>query len=136
MTADILEPATAAKSLLQLDPRDDVAVALRAIERGERLDAGDMIIEARQAIPYGHKIALRPLARGDEVRKFGWPIGAARGDIAAGDHVHDHNLSTLLSGVEGYRYEPVGEEPLGPPSHARFAGYRRADGRVGTRNEI
>src|SRR6185437_12342493 len=69
------------------------------------------------------------------VRKFGWPIGRVTLRISAGAHVHSHNLSTLLEGEERYEYEPL-SVPVLPSIDATFMGYRRADGRVGTRNEI
>jgi altronate hydrolase len=113
---DALEtPAT-----LRLSPDDDVAVALRAVD----------------GVPQGHKLALRDLAAGEIVRKYGWPIGRTTAPVAAGAHVHSHNLETLLTGVEGYRYEPTPASPLPLDAVARFDGYRRPDGRVGTRNEI
>jgi len=121
--------------LLVLHWLDDVAVALRPIERGECLSLPDGEVLATDAIPHGHKIALRDIASGDEVRKFGWPIGRATKAIGAGAHVHTHNVQTLLGGVEGYRFEPVAHQPL-PTADVSFLGYRRADGRVGTRNEI
>src|SRR6185312_11900621 len=68
--------------------------------------------------------------------KYGWPIGHATADIAAGEHVHSHNLATSLQGLETYAYAPVAPEPLPAPTLATFQGYRRANGRVGTRNEI
>jgi altronate hydrolase len=111
-------------------------VALRALEAGERLEVGGRSIEVREAVENGHKVALRDMAAGATVRKFGWPIGALTAPVRAGEPVHTHNLRTLLSGVEGYRYEPVrAEAPTGAEAPA-FLGYRRADGRVGTRNEI
>lgn len=134
--ADLLDRTTGKKMVLQLDPRDDVAVALRPIEPGESIEIDGRTVAARHAIPHGHKVAIRDLCAGDKVHKFGWPIGALKSDVRAGDHVHDHNLETLLRGVEGYSYEPLAEEPIFPPRQARFHGYRRADGRVGTRNEI
>jgi altronate hydrolase len=134
--AELLERSAGIGTLLRLDPRDDVAVALRPIEKGERLEIDGRALQARQAIPRGHKVAIRALSHGDQVRKFGWPIGAMKSDAEAGDHIHEHNLATLLSGVEGYSYEPIAAEPLGSPSPLRFDGYRRADGRVATRNEI
>jgi altronate hydrolase len=134
--ADLIERSAETRSLLRLDGRDDVAVALRPIAKGERLQIGSDWIEAQEAIPYGHKIAIRARSRGEKVRKFGWPIGAMKADVQPGEHVHDHNVATLLSGVEGYSYEPLAEEPLDSPSTLHFDGYRRADGRVGTRNEI
>jgi altronate hydrolase len=114
---------------------DDVAVALRPIDRGERIEVGGQEIAAAEAIPHGHKIALRDLPPGAEVRKFGWPIGRTKAAVSAGAHVHTHNVETLLSGVEGYRYQPVKGAALEAPA-GTFTGYRRADGRVGTRNEI
>src|SRR5206468_1160461 len=69
-------------------------------------------------------------------RKFGCPIGELTAAAGAGGHVHTHNLKTLLSGVEGYSYAPAATEPLGIAETQSFGGYRREDGRVGTRNEI
>jgi altronate hydrolase len=87
-------------------------------------------------IPAGHKVALRAIAKGEPVRKYGWPIGHATADIAAGEHVHSHNLATGLSGLEDYAYAPTPAEALPLPEGATFQGYRRRNGRVGTRNEI
>ena len=120
-------------SALTIDPRDDVAVALAPISAGDPVAAN---ITAAADIPPGHKVALRAIAKGDPVRKYGWPIGHALADIAPGDHVHSHNLATSLSGLEDYEYAPAAPEPMAPPTAATFMGYRRANGRVGTRNEI
>ena len=128
-------PPFQAAPLLRLHGRDDVAVALRPIAAGETLTADGERVVALEAISEGHKIAVRPIAAGMEVHKFGWPIGRAIASIPAGAHVHVHNVATGLKGVEGYAYAPVEGDPL-PSSAATFHGYRRADGRVGTRNEI
>lgn len=112
-----------------------MAVALRPIGQGERIEVGVYQIAAAEAIPFGHKIALRDLPAGAEVRKFGWPIGRTKVAVAVGAHVHTHNVETLLSGVEGYRYQPVKGAALAAAAGS-FMGYRRADGRVGTRNEV
>jgi len=114
------EPVPIASAALQLHPEDDVAVAL----------------DAREGVPAGHKIALRDLEAGASVRKYGAVIGRSTRPIAAGEHVHAHNLETLLTGVESYRFAPESAAPLPFDPVTRFAGYRRADGRVGTRNEI
>lgn len=124
----------------RIHPDDDVAVALRALDAGERVDVGGAIIEVRNAIPRGHKLALRAIRGGHEVRKYGWPIGRATADIPAGCHVHSHNLATQLSGPDDYGQPPplrkaelrAGTAGAGPT----FQGYRRRDGRVATRNEI
>jgi altronate hydrolase len=121
-----------ARGLLTIDPRDDVAVALSGLAAGDPVADG---VTARADIPAGHKVALRRIAAGAQVRKYGWPIGHATADIAPGDHVHSHNLATSLSGLEAYAYAPAAAEPL-PRLEATFQGYRRANGRVGTRNEI
>jgi altronate hydrolase len=87
-------------------------------------------------IATGHKIALTPIAAGDDVRRYGWPIGRATQAIAAGSHVHSHNLVTKLSGEEPYRYDPT---PMVAPAIGQahgFRGYVRGDGSVGTRNQI
>jgi altronate hydrolase len=130
------ETAAEARPLLRLDPRDDVAAALRPLEAGEVVEVDGLSIEVREAIPHGHKVALRDLDAGAEVRKYGWPIGAATTPVRAGEHVHSHNLRTLLEGVEGYSWQPRRAEPLAAGPERTFLGYRRADGRVGTRNEI
>ena len=79
-----------------LDARDDVATALRPIAAGDevvvRSAAGETRLVAREAIPLCHKIALRNLANGALVRKYGQTIGEATGPIPAGAHVHVHNL--------------------------------------------
>lgn len=134
--AELLEAAAAGRALLQLDPSDDVAVALTALAAGARAEADGRSIELRDDIPNGHKVALRDMAEGETVRKHGWPIGILTAGVAAGSHVHSHNLSTLLSGVEGYAYRRLAGEPLRCEAQPGFLGYRRADGRVGTRNEI
>jgi altronate hydrolase len=135
MQAEALDPA-AVRTVLHLDPRDDVAVAMRALEPGAIIEVEGRFVEVREPIPNGHKLALRDLEAGAKVIKFGWPIGVLRTAVRAGEHVHDHNVSTLLSGVESYSYEPMPEEALPASGNFRFHGYRRPDGRVGTRNEI
>ncbi|HEX8580630.1 MAG TPA: altronate dehydratase family protein [Allosphingosinicella sp.] len=134
--ATLLEAAAEARALLRLDPRDDVASALRPLVAGEAVELDGRLLTVREDVPYGHKIALRDIDAGAEVRKFGWPIGATTKGVRVGEHVHSHNLATLLSGVEGYSYQPWRPERQAPGPERRFLGYSRADGRVGTRNEI
>ena len=83
----------------------------------------------------GHKIALNDIKKGENIIKYGYPIGHATEDIKKDDHVHTHNIKTNLSGVLEYKYEPQRNEI--PKTEKRtFMGYRRADGKVGIRNEI
>jgi altronate hydrolase len=125
----------ASKNSLIVNTRDTVAVALRDIQAGERIEAC-VNLRARTPIAEGHKAALRPLGPGDAVIKFGAPIGRATAAIAAGDHVHTHNLASALATREAYTFE---RHAVAPPDRAEpiaFEGYCRPDGRVGTRNEI
>ena len=112
-----------------------MAVALRPLEPGTRVDVGGETILLTDAIPQSHKFAIRDIQIGEPVRRYGWPIGAATAAVRRGEHVHTHNVETLLRGEEKYQYEALPPAAL-PSSTATFLGYRRADGRVGTRNEI
>ncbi|MES2988886.1 MAG: altronate dehydratase family protein [Pseudomonadota bacterium] len=118
-------------ALFQIDPRDSVATALRDMAAGEA--ALGVILTTD--VPKGHKVAVTPVAAGDAVLKFGFPIGRATQAIAPGEHVHIHNVKTALEGSGTYRYAPR-HETRAPFEGPGFMGYRRADGRVGTRNEI
>jgi hypothetical protein len=90
---------TAGWDALVLHPDDDVAVALRDLGAGTpaRIRRGDAVLDLRPAEPIalGHKLALRAIAPGETLRKYGAAIGAATRPIAAGAHVHVHNLVSL-----------------------------------------
>ena len=81
-----------------LDPADDVAVLVAAVEAGALVKVGGangpMFLTVRQTLPMGHKIALRALPAGSPVRKYGEVIGRLTEPVAAGDHVHIHNLAS------------------------------------------
>lgn len=118
--------------VLILHPADDVAIALDDITVGDRPDGLDLV--ARTGIAAGHKIARRAVAAGDVVRRYGQVIGRASVAIAAGDHVHTHNLAMTDDG----RAAEVGVDarPPKPTTGATFQGIVRPDRRVGTRNYI
>lgn len=116
---------------IRIHPEDTVAVALHAIPAGTEW-AG---VSARAEIPQGHKMALVPLVCGEHIVKYGLPIGHATTDIAPGDWVHTHNMSTNLSGETEYTYRPSLHFPESVQPEP-FLGYRRSDGKVGIRNEI
>jgi len=123
-------------SLFRVDPRDSVATALHDLAAGTIAAVGDLEVAVTGPVGRGHKIALRAIAAGDPVLKFGFPIGRATADIAAGEHVHTHNVATALAASGAYLWHPSGDAPATTAAARGFAGYRRADGRVGTRNEI
>jgi altronate hydrolase len=103
------------------------------------VSVGSEEIVLRDNVPRGHKFALRTIPQGREVRKYGWPIGVATSEIAAGHWVHTHNLASALSGLVPDRAAVSPPAPVNPRRGSipdTFLGYRRAGGRVGTRNEI
>src|SRR5687767_2779882 len=115
---------------LRIHPDDNVAVALDDLPAGGEL--GD-------AIPRGHKVALAAISAGSSVIKYGHPIGRASRDIAPGDHVHAHNLASMLDGDAANAPAIATDRRRAgnvPPARRTFDGYRRPDGRVGVRNEI
>lgn len=125
--------AASTARVLRLAPDDHVGIALEGLEAGTSL-APAFPVTVRTAVPAGHKVALVDIAEGERVRRLGQPIGVAAASIAAGDHVHEHNLAypgTLASRAVATR-DPL---PLANDI-ATFEGYRRADGRAATRNYI
>ncbi|WP_447925773.1 UxaA family hydrolase [Georgenia muralis] len=125
-----------AEATILLRPDDDVAIATRDLLAGtvlEREGAEPLVVAA--TVPRAHKLAVRPVAAGGQVRKYGQSIGRATREILPGEHVHGHNLA-MDDGEHDYEF---GTARVTPPSTMRgrtFRGYRRADGRVGTRNFI
>lgn len=132
-----MDAATRQPSALhRIAPEDDVAVALADLEPGAHVSIDGTPLDIAEPIPRGHKVALRDIAAGETVRKLGWPIGRTTRNIARGSHVHTHNLATALAGLNEYVYSPHSVPMPGSTDARTFMGYRRADGRVGTRNEI
>src|ERR1035441_3524355 len=84
-----------ADAVFLLHPDAPVAIARRELEPGTELHSGGRDIVVRDTVPCGHKLALTDVAEGAEVHKYGLPIGVATRTIAAGDHVHEHNLRSL-----------------------------------------
>ncbi|MEW4413295.1 altronate dehydratase family protein [Clostridium sp. AN503] len=123
------------QDFIRIHEDDNVAVALRPIAAGETLTVGQYQVTTLEEIPQGHKFALKPVPKDTEVVKYGFRIGYAKEDIPAGGWVHVHNLRTALGEVLDYTYEPVASG-LKESEHAYFDGFRRADGKVGVRNEI
>ncbi len=117
---------------------DDVAAALRDLTAGEIADIEGVPTVLREDIPAGHKFALRHLERGEAVRRYGADIGIMSEPAQRGALVHSHNLATALIGEVAYARD------TGDAAHAAstarslpaWRGYRRADGRWATRNEI
>ncbi|MDP4186045.1 MAG: altronate dehydratase family protein, partial [Bacteroidota bacterium] len=121
---------------IRIHPKDTVLVALEPISTGEILTIGEIKLKVLQDIPRGHKISLYSLSEGEDIIKYGAPIGHATVNIAAGEHIHTHNIATNLSENLEYRYTPKLQYHSFPKEDRHFMGYQRADGNVGIRNEL
>lgn len=121
---------------IKIHSQDNVAVALTDIAAGSVVTIDNDSVTLGQDIVRGHKFALRAIAKGENVVKYGLPIGHALADIAPGEHVHAHNTRTNLSDLDAYRYQPdlVAQPPQ--PADREVQIYRRANGDVGVRNEL
>jgi len=122
-------------SAIRIDSRDNVATLLSDGRAGGTVQTDGIAIVLAEDVARGHKVALEAIATGETVVKYGHPIGKATRQITAGAHVHSDNLATALTGAHDYAYDRAEPADL-TFSDASFMGYRRTDGRVGTRNEI
>jgi altronate hydrolase len=116
---------------------DNVAVLKRPLKAGDELLHGSVVLCATGAIGAGHKMAVSPVAEGSPVRKYGQIIGFAQHPIAAGEHVHSHNLVLKDFGRDYEFCAGAAVVAYYPKEQMRcFPGYLRPGGRVGTRNYI
>ncbi len=121
--------------VVHLHPSDNVCIATRTLPAGHEVATGSSHVTLTGEVKFGHKIALQPIARGEPIVRYGQTIGFASESIDAGDWVHVHNVDAAAFSRD---YEYATEIPADPtPIVGRtFQGYRRADGRAGTRNYI
>jgi len=124
------------KTYLKINPADSVAVCLSEKKKGEVIDVDGQQIVLNQDTPAGHKVLIKDVRKGENIIKYGYPIGHACQDLKAGDWVNENNLKTNLSGTLEYTYQPVSEELNIPCENRTFKGYRRKNGDVGVRNEL
>ena len=134
---------------IKINPADNVAVALRDLSKGDSVEGVVLSMD----IPRGHKIVLRDLKAGENVIKYGYPIGHVTRDAAAGTMVDHSCIKTNLEGLLEYKYEPSFIRPKsdktfsgifqpekalvrGGQKTVTFKGFRRSDGQVGIRNQI
>lgn len=123
-------------TLMKLNSRDNVAVALRPITQGETVTIADTTLIALENINQGHKIALTNLKNGENVVKYGFPIGHTTSTVKKGETIHTHNLKTNLDGELTYSYHPDFHESVYSNQNLTFKGYRRKNGSVGIRNDL
>jgi altronate hydrolase len=136
MTSRRRRIALAEARLIRIHPADNVAVTLEPLTAGTLAQVDGKRVEVRADVPAGHKIALEPLAAASAVVKYGFPIGSVVTDVQPGDWIHSDVLKTRLEGELKYRFERAAQTPNPPREVPTFMGYRRKNGKVGTRNEI
>ncbi len=122
---------------LLINPADNVAVCLDNMPAGHNANIeGGVEVTLLEDVPVGHKVALVDIKKGEDILKYGYPIGHASEDIKKGSHVHTHNVQTNLSDELEYRFDQKLEELDIEKRDLTFKGYRRANGNVGVRNEL
>ena len=121
---------------LKINKADSVVVCLQPKKKGDLIEVDGLSITLSQDTPAGHKVLIKDVAAGEDIIKYGYPIGHALQAMKAGDWVNEKNLKTNLSGTLDYTYQPVDEKLSIPVENRTFKGYRRKNGDVGVRNEI
>jgi len=127
---------TAENSAIQLHPSDNVAILRVPVGPGTELRIGAVTLTTKDAIPAGHKVCLKTILSGDRIYRYGQVIGRSKHTIEPGQHIHTQNVAFE---EQHFNYEfPTGEVPY-PPAPAKmptFMGFKREDGRAGTRNYV
>ena len=123
-------------SFLKINVADSVVVCLQAMKKGEIIEADGQSIILNQDTPAGHKVLIKDVKAGENIIKYGYPIGHATENLKAGDWVNENNLKTNLSGPLEYTYNPVNEVFSIKKENRHFKAYKRSNGDVGIRNEI
>lgn len=121
--------------LIHLNPRDNVSIAVRELARGEHVQVAASELTLLEPIGAGHKVAMCEIGAGEPVIKFGECIGLATQPIARGGWVHSHNLEAGQFAREAVACSAVPPEPEPMPGRT-FLGFRRPDGKAGTRNYL
>lgn len=121
---------------LKINAADNVAVAIEPLKAGEQITVDGIDIDVNEDIPAGHKVALKDFAEGENIIKYGYPIGHAIKAVKQGDWINENHVRTNLAGLLDYTYEPHPVALDIPKRELTFKGYRRANGEVGIRNEI
>ncbi len=126
------------KDYIKINPADNVAVAINPLKSGQEVSVDGQQFILVSDIPAGHKFAFRDIKSGENIIKYGFPIGHAKHDIALGAFLDDHDIKTNLAGRLDYsdiKRKPV-EKSVCEGGERTFEGFLRANGDAGVRNEI
>ncbi len=121
---------------LKINPADNVVVAISDLKAGEIINEGNNQIVLKEDVPAGHKVTLKDFTEGENVIKYGYPIGHVRCNVEAGRWINENQIQTNLAGLLDYTYNPVKVDLDIPVRNLTFKGYRRKNGEVGIRNEV
>ena len=91
---------------LKINAADNVAVAIEPLKAGEQITVDGIAIDINEDIPAGHKVALKDFAEGENIIKYGYPIGHAIKAVKQGDWINENHVKTNLAGLLDYTYEP------------------------------
>ena len=120
---------------VRIHAKDNVAVALKPLAKGEVFTFGDITVTLAEDIEQGHKFALIDLPENTNIIKYGTVIGHTIKPVTKGCHIHVENIKTNLGELLEYTYKPESfEQPAA--ENRTFRGFVRKDGTVGIRNEI
>jgi len=124
------------KNFFKINELDNVVVALKDLNESDVIEVDGKRIVLKEPIKRGHKIAICNIEEGQNINKYGFPIGHATKSIEEGEWVHSHNVKTNLDGIKDYSYNKKSFKNTYKDRKLTFKGYRRENGSVGIRNEI
>lgn len=121
---------------LKINPADNVVVAISDLKAGETITVDGHVITLKEDVPAGHKVTLKDFTQGENIIKYGYPIGHALTAVEQGHWINENQIKTNLAGLLDYTYNPVSVDLNIPKKDLTFKGYRRKNGDVGIRNEV
>lgn len=124
------------KKIIKINSKDNVIVALTNLKKDETICIDGDELKLLENIKMGHKVAISSIKQGENIIKYGYPIGHSIKEIQAGEHVHVHNIKTNLEGINDYTYIRKLNEHIFEKDKRTFKGYVRENGSVGIRNEL
>ena len=121
---------------IKINAADNVVVCISDITKGDTINIDGKDIRVLQDTPAGHKILINDVCEGQDIIKYGYPIGHATCQLTAGTWVNEHNIATNLKGTLEYTYNPTTEPSPFQDEEKCFQGFLRQNGEVGIRNEL
>ncbi len=124
------------RNVIKINENDNVVVALVDLNKGDIVESNNRKISIDEVIKKGHKVAIKSIEEGENITKYGFPIGHAIKNIKEGQWIHSHNIKTNLTGIKDYDYNKKSFSNIFEDRKLTFKGYRREDNTVGIRNEL